>query len=124
MGGIHAALKRTEKDAIFVAACDLPFFCAEVPARMLREFPEDADAMVCVDSSGRVHPLCGIYRRCAMEKIESYLRTGGRRVLPLLEQLKCSFFAVGRYLPEAVLYNMNTPEDYREIQAYAGEERC
>ena len=26
LGGIHAALKQTKKDAIFIVACDLPFF--------------------------------------------------------------------------------------------------
>lgn len=116
LGGIHAALRHSGKDAVFVVPCDLPFFSREVPQLMLREFPEDSDVMVCIDSSGRVHPLCGIYRRCVLDKIEEYLRIGGRSVIPLLAQLKCRFFEIGRYLPETVLYNMNTPEDYQKIK--------
>lgn len=116
LGGIHAALKNTKKDAVFVTACDLPFFCREIPQLMLREFPGDADAMVCIDSTGRIHPLCGIYRYRILSQIEDVLQKGNRRVMALLEQVKCEHFAIGNYFPERVLCNMNTPADYEVFQ--------
>lgn len=116
LGGIHAAMIHSKKQAIFVVPCDLPFFCREIPGQMLEVFREDADVMVCVDSAGRVHPLCGIYRCRILPKIENELRKGNCRVQSLLQQVKCEYFDIGKYFPENVLYNMNTPADYREFQ--------
>ena len=118
LGGIHAALQTVEKEAVFVAACDLPFFNREIPRLMLQMFPGDADVMVCRDSDGRVHPLCGIYRKRILSRVEGQLQNGKRKIMMLLEEVNCAFFDVEKYLPEEVLCNMNTPEDYCKFQDF------
>ena len=124
LAGLHAALSATKKDYLLCVSCDLPLFTADAANCLLREFPEGADAMACVDSTGRVHPLCGIYAKSALPVFQRQLEQGRFRMKELLELLDCrSFFTTG-YFPDRVLLNVNTPEAYLHLlQEEAAHER-
>lgn len=112
LGGLHAALAATEKEAVFCVPCDLPNVTKELPRLLLEHFPEEADVMVCRDGNGRIHPLCGIYRKRVLPVIRAQLEADERRMRMLLEKVKCAYLDTAEYLPDDTFYNMNTHEDF------------
>lgn len=115
LAGLHAALSRTTKQALFCVPCDLPYFTAALPRLLLEAMPDDAQALLCRDSTGRIHPLCGIYRKTCLPHFEAQLHAGNRRVLAALDTLTWHCFDTAAHLPDTVFLNMNTPVDYRGV---------
>lgn len=115
LGGLYAALLAAKSDALFCVACDMPNFRAELAAAMTEEFPPWAEAMVCVDGTGRIHPLCAVYAKHALVKIECQLQKGDYRMESLVSRLNCAYFDTkGRFLDEIYL-NLNTPEAFQKF---------
>ena len=79
---------------------------------MLRALREGADCLVCRDETGRVHPVCAIYRRQALPVVTGQLQAGDFRMMHLLANLKTDYFPV----TAAQMQNANTPEIWSEIQ--------
>ena len=116
LAGIHAALRKAGKPYLFCVACDMPFFSRQVIAPMLEAFPNGADALVCQDSTGRIHPLCGIYAKTALPALTRCLQSGELRVQSLLEQLDCAYFQTAGHFSDQILWNINTPEAYNSLR--------
>lgn len=114
-GGLHAALTAAKLPFALCVPCDLPNFSAAAAACLLGAFPPDADALVCVDGAGRVHPLCGIYARSALPAIGEQLANRRFRVMELLRRLDCRYLSTAGLLPDSVFYNVNTPQAYRRL---------
>ena len=112
LAGLEAALSATEREALVCVSCDLPHLTEAVPTLLLEALGE-ADAAVCVDSTGRVHPLCGIYRRSTLPVIRSLLESDERRMMAFLRQIDCVYVQTKELLPDEVFCNWNTPEDVR-----------
>lgn len=115
LSGIHKALITTEKDALFIVACDMPFISAELIHALARSWSkEHCDALICRDSSGKDHPLCGIYSRRIAESIKENLDSGSYRVMDAL--MKTSYRSISLStlgFDDTALMNINTVEDYR-----------
>ncbi|MGO0122126.1 bifunctional molybdenum cofactor guanylyltransferase MobA/molybdopterin-guanine dinucleotide biosynthesis adaptor protein MobB [Desulfothermobacter acidiphilus] len=95
LAGIHAGLLYASREAIFVSACDLPFIDARL-ARGIVEYLQGFDAAIpCV--GGRLEPLYAAYRRSCLELATRYLRSGRRRVVSFIGEVKV------RYLTEVNL---------------------
>ena len=116
LAGIHAALRKTSGPYLFCVACDMPFFSRQVIAPMLEAFPNGADALVCQDSTGRIHPLCGIYAKTALPALTRCLQSGELRAKSLLEQVNCAYFQTAGHFSDQILWNMNTPEAYNSLR--------
>ena len=111
LAGLEAALSTTDKEALVCVSCDLPRLTAAVPELLLQSLTEEADAAVCVDSTGRVHPLCGIYRKRTLTLIRQLLEQDQRRMMAFLRQINCVYVKTDGILPDEVFCNWNTPED-------------
>lgn len=98
LAGLHAALSASRWPYLFCVPCDLPLLPASLAQPMLDAFPEGCDALVCVDSTGRRHPLCGIYARTALPALEAQLAAGEFRVQGLLSRLRCTWFDAGAWV--------------------------
>ncbi len=112
LGALESVLSTMRSDAALCVACDLPFFTRELGQAMLRAFREGADCLVCRDETGRVHPVCAIYRRKALPVVTGQLQAGDFRMMHLLANLKTDYFPV----TAAQMQNANTPEIWSEIQ--------
>ena len=112
LAGLHAVFQQTQKDWIFCVTCDMPHFIGEVASAMLEAFPPEADAMVCVDSSGQTHPLCGIYARTVLPALEQHLLAGDLRVMTLLSELRTIPFETASRFSDSTFLNINTPASY------------
>ena len=113
LAGLHAALCRTRKRALLCLPCDLPNLSPAVPKLLLQTMPEEAEVLICRDSTGRLHPLCGIYRTSVLPVLEACLRQGQHRVMDFVTRLPYACADTGGIVPDEVFFNMNTPEDYR-----------
>ena len=115
LAGLHAAFCTVDSEALLVLPCDLPFFTEQAVTYLLEHMPEDADALVCVDSTGRIHPLCGIYRRSILPALEARLKSGELRVMSFLYSLNWKGLQDAEVLPDKLFLNINSPEIYRQI---------
>ena len=109
LAGLEAALSASGCDALVCVPCDLPNLTPAVPRLLTERFSPEQDALVLSDSTGRLHPLCGVYHRRALPVIRRQLERGERRVSDLLPHLRWA--CLSREIPDRVLYNLNTPED-------------
>lgn len=115
LAGLHAALCATDREAVLVLPCDLPFFTGQAVDALLDAMPPEADALVCMDSTGRIHPLCGIYRRTVLPGLEARLEAGELRAMSFLYSLNWKGLQDTDRLPDRLFLNVNSPELYREI---------
>lgn len=112
LAGLEAALSATEKEALVCVSCDLPRLTEAVPELLLNALGE-AEAAVCVDSTGRVHPLCGIYRRETLATARRLLESDERRMMAFLREIDCVYVKTEGLIPDEVFCNWNTPEDLK-----------
>ena len=114
LAGIHAALCHASTQWIFVVGCDMPGVTAEL-ARFISSFREAGyDAVIPWPASGP-EPLCGLYNRNILARVERFLADGNARVKELLEGLKIRKITAaelsGAAEGMAVFANVNRPGD-------------
>ncbi|MDH3542172.1 MAG: molybdenum cofactor guanylyltransferase [Desulfobulbaceae bacterium] len=86
LAGIHAALLHTGKPWIFVIGCDMPAVTPDLITFLCGFAREEYDAVIPWLETG-AEPLCGLYHKTALDKIEPQLRNNKRQVKELLEKL-------------------------------------
>lgn len=108
--GLRRGLSVCESDALLVVACDMPLFSAQLAQAMLHA-DQGYDAMVCQDTSGFIHPLCGIYSKACLPVIEGLVSQRDFKLLSLLDRVHSAAFSLASHnLSDALLSNVNTPE--------------
>ncbi len=76
----------------------------------------DVLAVTAMDRAGREHPLCGFYNRRALPVLEQALTDGRLRLRDLLEEIGAIAAPLRHTVfPDAVLANVNTPDDYAAL---------
>ncbi len=118
LGGLHAALTAASGDALFVAACDMPYLNAAF-ITYLFGFSREADAVVPRTDRG-YHPLCAVYTRACLDPIARRLADGRLKMIDLLNDVRTRIVApdeLTRFDPDGrLLANVNTPAEYRAIE--------
>lgn len=121
LGGIHAALARSEAYANLVVGCDLPYLSVEFLKRLLAIAEEtDADAVIPESPECGYEPLCAVYTLSCRSPIEKALRRGQRKVSDVLASLRIQVVSCREWKPfdrcGKMFRNLNTPEDYEEAR--------
>lgn len=118
LAGLETAFVRTGAERLFLTAVDLPFGDPAL-ARLLLEKLGEKDACLIRGNGGKPEPLFAAYRRSCLPHIQACLDEGRRAMGALLDRLDCRVVEEGD-LPgfdlEHVLFNVNTPEDYRHAE--------
>ena len=92
LAGLAAALSACQSDGLVVAAWALR------------------------DRAGRLHPLCGVYTKQCLPAIQAALAAGEHRVGRLFQSVDGQAISLeGTSLPDAVVCNVNTPEELKEL---------
>jgi molybdopterin-guanine dinucleotide biosynthesis protein A len=86
LAGIHAALLHTGKPWIFVIGCDMPAVTPDLINFLCGFASEEYDAVIPWLLTG-AEPLCGLYHKTALDKIELQLQNKRAQVKELLEIL-------------------------------------
>lgn len=109
VGGILTALRHTSAEWNLVVACDMP----GLDYRFLKELLEAAEVnranTIPMGPSGRLEPLCAVWRRDSLAHLESAFARGIRKVATALEGLQVSVYPAAEV---ALFQNVNTPEDW------------
>jgi molybdenum cofactor guanylyltransferase len=73
LGGIHAAMKASSNDSVFVFAGDMPFLNRDIIIKLVDTYKKsDCNALIPVIEEN-IEPLHSIYRISLAENLESYL---------------------------------------------------
>lgn len=118
LAGLAAALYACKSCALIVVACDMPFI-NDAFVRYLLQFAnghKKAAAMAVKDRSGRLHPLCGIYRKTAYDTIQTALKQGEYRVMNVFWQLGgIEIPLAGTPFQDKIVANINTYEEWEAL---------
>ena len=121
--GLRAALSICKSDSLVVTTCDTPLFSSTL-VQLLMEACQGCSAVACMDRKGRLHPLCGVYRKACVPVIEAALSEGIFRVQEVFQQVGGIIFPLaGTEIPDETLYNVNTQEEFAAF-ADVDSRRC
>lgn len=76
LAGIHAALKGCRFESCFILAVDMPLVDPELMRLLCRRYREGPEPVVLPRADGRLHPLCGVYGREVLPRLEAVLDEG------------------------------------------------
>ena len=124
LGGICTGLTHAPQARILALSCDLPLVRSDVLDYLLA-LPGEAD-LVMPDVGGRKQPLHAVYAKSCLQPMRDQIAAGDLKIVRLLDHV------CGRIVEEAELNaidpqhlsfrNMNTPEDWAEIQRLSSKE--
>ena len=114
MGGIYSALRASASDALFVVACDMPFFSAALARALISEIRDTDDALIFEDISGRAQPLCGLYRKRCAPVLGEHIQSGCLKMSALSDALRVRCVRLPKSISENTLRNINYREDIPE----------
>lgn len=110
LAGIETALSLGVAEWNLVVACDMPGLRAGSMRRWIEAATRSgADALLCVGPSGLPEPLAAVYRSRCMAAVRESLDAGVRKVTEALKNLQVVHFELDN---EAMMANVNTPEDW------------
>lgn len=114
LGGIHAALRHSGSERIFVVGCDMPHLKPDL-IRHLCSLAEETDVVV-PEGEGGLEPLHAVYRKSVLPVVEEVLRDGQCRVVSFFDRVRVRrvpLAEVERIDPGLCAFrNINTPEEY------------
>lgn len=115
LGGLHAGLKNSKSEWNFVIACDLPSLTKDFLSFLVSKV-EDANAIAPVHGS-ETEPLCAMYHKSALPKIESLLLKKDFKMQNVLSCLDTKFIKVpeSRFDASIIFQNINTSKDLINI---------
>lgn len=113
LAGLSPGLVRAAdagKQYLLLLPIDMPFLPTDLFDRLSRALSENPEANVAlVESDGRVHPVCSLWRTDIREILSDYISTGRRSLIGLAEH--AGFVSVfWDDLPDP-FFNLNTLED-------------
>jgi molybdopterin-guanine dinucleotide biosynthesis protein A len=109
LGGVHAALSDTSAEWNLLVACDMPRLEQALLENLLGRAEElGCDCLVPLSAPNKVEPLCAVWRRSALAKIEAALNAGVLRMTDALQLLDTHYWTGA----EACFANANTPREW------------
>ncbi|MCX6274507.1 MAG: molybdenum cofactor guanylyltransferase [Bacteroidetes bacterium] len=111
LGGIHAGLSYSKTEWNIVVGCDLPYVTPEVLSFLISNI-SNADAIVPVHDSF-TEPLCALYNKISLPKIESLLLRQELKMQNVLKLLDSKFIDVPKekFDVNAIFKNINSMKD-------------
>ncbi|MGN1267086.1 MAG: molybdenum cofactor guanylyltransferase [Dorea sp.] len=116
IGGLHAALSACGSEAMLCVSCDMPLLERSLALRLCEAMSEECDAVVAMTENGRIHPLCAVYRKELYTLLEEQILAGNNRLMSVLDQIRVKVVNVNTVEETKQLTNVNTREEYLEIQ--------
>jgi molybdopterin-guanine dinucleotide biosynthesis protein A len=118
LGGLHAGLDRTEAEAVFCVACDMPALDRRLIAAQVEQFDSASrrECQILIPRSGElIEPLHGIYRKDLEPRVrEICAGEGGYSIRVLLARARtCYWDLEDTPRTRSAFINLNTPKDLR-----------
>lgn len=118
LGGIHSALLRTSKEALFFVACDMPFLHNGLIRKQLKHFRMKDCSAIVPKVGDFTEPLHSIYRKNLADDICRFIkRNGNCSIRSFLERIDvCYWDLENTPFHRKIFMNLNTEENVRAIQ--------
>ena len=123
LGGIHAALKYTNKPNIFVVGCDMPFVTAEVASYLISS-ASGYDAVVPFINQ-ILQPVAAVYGKGCQNVIENYINRKKYHVKDCFRDLNIRYVSnyemearLGLKNTEVYFYNINTLNELQQARNF------
>jgi len=111
--GIHSALTRTSLNGIFTVACDMPYLNSNLIQKIVDESKTDVDCVIPYTKNG-LEPLCGIYFKSALPKLEDALSSDDLSMGGFVSRVNCRYVDAGGDDADTFI-NINTPLDMKDM---------
>ncbi|MFZ7125509.1 MAG: molybdenum cofactor guanylyltransferase [Desulfobacterales bacterium] len=113
--GIHAGLRHSMSDHVFVAPCDAPFIQPALIRLLVSEIEPDIDVIV-PELADHLEPLCAIYSKRCIPVIENQLDQGRLKIIDFFDQVRRKTIPIEKIRKAdkdlRSFFNVNTPEVY------------
>lgn len=121
LGGLHAALKATDRDRVFMFASDMPGLSMDIIESMIKHFEIITCEILIPRYKGMIEPLHAIYSRSILDRLEDFLRTSDKfAVRDFLKLADVEYLTIenGDDMP---FLNINKPEDMNRLKDHLGQ---
>jgi molybdenum cofactor guanylyltransferase len=78
LAGLHAGMGAARHDLVLTAPCDSPFLPLDLRSRLLASLGKNEIAVA--KTGAQAHPVFSLARRSLSGHLESYLKSGGRKI--------------------------------------------
>jgi molybdopterin-guanine dinucleotide biosynthesis protein A len=118
LGGIHAALKATSEDAIFVFAGDMPFLDEKIIKAQISEFLKMEHDVLIPKVGQFIEPLHAIYRKSVLKTLERFISEGdSRAVRDFLIKLNVGYLQIPETEKSKLAFtNINSSSDIYKFE--------
>lgn len=113
LAGIHAGLLAAKNPHCLVLSVDVPLVPEETLSSLIRAHLAGQSPITVLAHGALTEPLIGVYERTLIPDAERILLSSGTSVRVLFE--RAGVFACPYAGDEALLFNCNTPEEYRSL---------
>ena len=113
LGGIHAALKASYEDIIFVFAGDMPFLDKKIISHQINEFNKRENDVFIPEVDQFIEPLHAIYRKSVLNHLDRFLTEGkSRAVRDFLSEVNVGYLQIPKTEGTEIAFaNINSPSD-------------
>ena len=120
LAGLISALRfatETGRAFVLMIAADMPFLPNDLLDRLALAIGKCACALA--SSGGHVHPVCGLWRTSALDRLDEYLASGRRSLKGFAQTIGCreAEWSVGPLDP---FFNVNTADELARAERHAG----
>lgn len=108
LSGLEAVLANTSSDLNLVLACDMPALNVDHLRLLIgRAQAGFSNCVATEDATGKVHPLCAVYKRACLPVIQCRLEEKRLSLMGLLDEIGTEYVRA-----QSAIENLNTPEDW------------
>lgn len=113
LGGIHAALKATSGEAVFVFAGDMPFIDEEIVTLLLDSYFEQKCDILIPKTGNFIEPLHSIYSKSILQSLDQFLKvTNKNTVREFIKNVNTYYMQLeNSEKSRRAFVNINCPED-------------
>ena len=117
LGGIHAALKASTREATFVFAGDIPFIKRELIQDQINEFIKVGNKILVPRIGNFIEPLHVIYRNSVLNDLERFIvNRESRSVRDFLGEMDVGYLQIHESEENKKAFtNINSPADLPDI---------
>jgi molybdopterin-guanine dinucleotide biosynthesis protein A len=121
LAGIHAALKASSQEAVFVFAGDMPFPDKKIIKDQINEFNKQNCDVLIPEVGKYIEPLHAIYRKSLLNDLEKFLSAEtNRAVRDFLTEVNISFLQLpDTEMNRKAFTNINSPSDLDSISFFS-----
>lgn len=122
LGGIHSALKESDKEALFVVAGDMPLLDTDIIIRQIASYNNDKCDVLIPQFEQYVEPLHGIYKKTLLPILEEYLvRNNDYAIREFFKKADVHYMQIeGSEKSRRAFTNINSPSDISIVNKLLG----